>query len=93
MVRGVTYNKVKGNPFGRSTPEKSLPLFTIRAEVRHIICKSFYIDVDICKCHPEILFQICTANSIPCPLLEQYVQNKKYYLDMRHCLQEYVLQL
>jgi hypothetical protein len=48
----VTYKKVKGNPFGRSDPEKSLSLFTIRQEIRHTICKTFYVDVDICNCHP-----------------------------------------
>ena len=66
----VTYKKVKGNPFGRADPEHSLSLFTIRREVRHTISKTFYIDIDIKNCHPEILYQICKANDIPCDLLE-----------------------
>ena len=78
----VTYKKVKGNPFGRADPEHSLSLFTIRREVRHTISKTFYIDIDIKNCHPEILYQICKANDIPCDLLEQYVKNRQYYLDL-----------
>ena len=78
----VSYHKVAGNPFGRSNPEKSLSLFTIRRQIRHTISKAFYIDVDIKNCHPEILYQICIANNIPCRLLGEYVRNRQHYLEM-----------
>ena len=78
----VSYNIIAGNPFGRSNPEKSLSLFTIRREIRHTISKAFYVDVDIENCHPEILYQICVANDIPCRLLGEYVKNRQHYLDI-----------
>jgi len=78
----VTYKKVKGNPFERSDPEHSLSLFTIRRQIRHTISKAFYVDIDIKNCHPEMLYQICKENKIQCSLLEQYVKNRQFYLDM-----------
>jgi hypothetical protein len=48
----VNYNRNRGNPYGRSNPDKSLGLFSIRKEIRHTLCKDRFIDIDIDNAHP-----------------------------------------
>ena len=33
-------------------------------------------DIDCVNCHPHIIYQLATANNIPCPMLQDYVQNR-----------------
>lgn len=77
----VTYNKVKGVKYGRVLPKNALGLFNIRRELRHTLAKGYFIDIDIENCHPVILYQICKANDIECDYLEEYVLNRKKYLE------------
>jgi hypothetical protein len=73
----VVYEKVKSmGGFGRSNPLKALGLFSIRREIRQTLAKPYYIDIDICNCHPVILLQICKKNKIQCKYLEAYVKNR-----------------
>jgi hypothetical protein len=71
----VNYNRSKGCKFGRSNPDKSLGLFTIRCEVRHTICDGM-TDIDIANCHPELLRQLVSD----CPILTQYCDDREPYL-------------
>ena len=77
----VLYNKVKNMEFGRVLPKNALGLFNIRRELRHTLAKGTFIDIDIENCHPVLLYQVCKANSIECDYLEEYVLNRKKYLD------------
>ena len=72
----VTYNKSQKNPFGRCDPAGSLGLHSIRREIRHTLAEELYIDVDAVNIHPELLKQICIANSIPCGSLTDYCTNR-----------------
>ena len=77
----VSYNKTKNNPFGRCNPAGSLGLHSIRREIRHTLCEELYIDIDIENAHPQILLQICKANTIPCNNLNDYCNNRQKWLD------------
>jgi len=72
----VTYNKQKGNPFGRCFPDGGVGLAYIRKEIRHTLAKGLFVDWDIKNCHPVLLRQTLNANGIPCPCLEEYVDNR-----------------
>ena len=61
----VTYNKSSNNPYGRCDPAGSLGLHSIRREIRHTLTEQLYIDIDIENAHPQLLLQICRANTIP----------------------------
>ena len=77
----VKYEKVKGIKYGRVNPNKALGLFQIRRQIRHTLAKNTFIDIDIENCHPNLLLQICKANSVDCDYLEEYVSNRKMHLD------------
>ena len=77
----VKYNKVDKMPFGRSNPNKSLGLFSLRRGIRHTLSKNNYTDIDIENCHPNILLQISKYNKIVCTNLEDYVKNRNTHLN------------
>lgn len=62
--------------FGRVYPTGSISLGAIRRELRHTLVGDKYVDIDIKNAHPSILFQVCQANNIPCPALQDYVMNR-----------------
>ncbi len=45
-------------------------------EVRHTIANHLYQDVDVKNAHPVILAFLCKQRKIPCPLLEEYINNR-----------------
>lgn len=59
--------------FGRVYAEGSVSLGSIRRELRHTLVGDKYVDIDIKNAHPTFLLQICQANNISCPSLENYV--------------------
>lgn len=85
----INYNRSK-NPYGRSNPDNALGLYSIRREIRHTLAKKRFTDVDIDCAHPTFLYQILKANKehidtkheVSFKMLEDYVLNRKKYLDM-----------
>jgi len=77
----VKYNRVKGMECGRSNPDKSLGLFSIRREIRQTLSKNRYTDIDIDNCHPVILYQILEANEIENPYLKSYIQYRQKWFN------------
>lgn len=79
----ISYNRSK-IPYGRSNPDNSLGLFSIRRELRHTLAKKNFTDIDIENAHPNFLYQILNANKdkISCSFetLEDYVLNRDKYL-------------
>jgi len=72
----VTYKRCNGYKYGRVYPLKSLSLCTIRREIRHTLGNKYYVDIDICNAHPEIIYQMCKHYDIKCKSLEEYVNNR-----------------
>lgn len=67
----VKYIKPK-HKWGRSFPQKSLGLSSIRREVRNtLICDDYY-DFDIKNAQPNIIRNLCETNNIPCPIIKRY---------------------
>ena len=77
----VNYNKSKTIPFGRSNPDKSLGLHSIRREIRHTLARDTFMDIDIENAHPQFLYQICKKFNIPCNKLELYILQRNQYLE------------
>ena len=71
---------------GRCAPYKSLAAISIRRQIRHTLFKDNYIDIDVENCHPVILSNILETNNKEHPCLQEYIKNRKYYLDeiMKH---------
>jgi phage/plasmid-associated DNA primase len=80
-IATVNYKKSNDSLWGRSNPANMVSLFAIRREIRHTIAGSYYTDIDIDNCHPQLLYQLCIQHNIPCEYLEKYVLNRKEYLD------------
>jgi hypothetical protein len=77
----VKYNRVDGMGCGRSNPDKSLGLFSIRREIRQTLAKNKYTDIDIDNCHPVILHQILEANNIENPYLKSYIDYRQKWFN------------
>jgi len=73
----VTYKKQDGNPFGRSNPVGGIGLHNMRRALRHTLAENIYVDIDMKNAHPSILLQVLKDNGIPCPCLEEYVDNRE----------------
>jgi hypothetical protein len=86
LSKSVSDNKIKvkyiKDKYGRSNPENSHGLYNIRREIRQTITKDYYTDIDIENAHPVILHQILKHNGIKCDHLTNYINNRKYYLDL-----------
>jgi len=78
----VSYLRSTGIEFGRCNPDKGLGGYNLRREVRHTLFENVMVDVDIDNCHPVMLEQVATFNNIPCPLLQNYIQNRKRWFDI-----------
>ena len=77
----VKYERVKDMNCGRSNPNKSLGLFSIRREIRQTLTKNNYIDIDIDNCHPVVLNEILKQNNITNKYLQSYVDNRQKWFD------------
>ena len=85
MVNGripVHYTRSLNNPYGRSNPDHSLGLYSIRREIRHTLAGNRFVDIDIENCHPQMLNQICNNENMPHPHLMNYCSNRDRYLYM-----------
>ena len=53
-----------------------IPFVRMKREARAHLASAYYRDVDIVNCHPSILAQRLEIDSIPCPLLNDYVDRR-----------------
>jgi Family of unknown function (DUF5906) len=77
----VKYSKTLNNKYGRSNPARALGLHNIRREIRHTLCASSMVDMDVENCHPEMLNQLCEAENIEHSYLNKYVKNREEYFN------------
>jgi hypothetical protein len=77
----VKYSKTYNNKYGRSNPARALGLYNIRREIRHTLCSSSKVDLDVENCHPEMLNQLCEAENIEHSSLDKYVKNREEYFN------------
>jgi hypothetical protein len=63
--------KTYGRLFAQNPSLSNLP-----REVRNSIGNETYYDVDIKNCHPQILYQYCKKQDIPCESLTTFVENR-----------------
>jgi len=71
----VKYKKPK-HQFGRSFPEKSLGLSSIRRTIRNTLIKDIYYDFDISNAQPAIMSCLCDKIGLLCPQLKEYVADR-----------------
>jgi len=72
----VSYKQVDYN-FGRNFAQKSMSLGCMRKAIRHTLMKQAgYQDIDMVNCHATILQQLCKSNDMPCPQLDEYINNR-----------------
>jgi len=76
----VQYSKRKGNPYGRCNPY--VGLHTIHRPLRHSLVGHKMEDIDIENAHPTMLLQLLEANSVSCPLLGEYVNDRQYWFNL-----------
>jgi hypothetical protein len=73
----VKYVYAHGATSGRRFAQKGLSLQSMFWRVRQTIAKDTYSDYDMVNAHPVILIQYCRKNSIACPSLDRYVQDRE----------------
>lgn len=49
--------------------------------IKSVLCKGLYYDIDIVNCHPILLSQLCAYHKIECPILNDYIKNRKKIID------------
>ena len=55
----TTYRQ--NNSEGRYCAVGGLSLQQITREIRHTIANDFYVDIDVCNCHPVIFLFLCNS--------------------------------
>ena len=79
-VKVTYYQKLDqdGRPIGRFYA-LGVPncLTRMKRNLRNILIKNIYQDIDIENCAPSILYNICVINNIDSPILKEYVKNRK----------------
>lgn len=71
----VTYSKSKVN-FGRVFPKKPFSVGSFRRAIRHVLCKNYYVDIDLVNSQPSIIYNVCKLNNIETPCLIKYINNR-----------------
>lgn len=64
---------------GRFYAKKSLSMGCMQKQIRGALCQG-QLDADIVNCHPSIAYNLCVQNSIPCPLLSRYVNDRDAFI-------------
>ena len=72
----VQYTQVD---FGRFYAKGAMSLGCLQKTIRGSLSANM-IDIDIVNCHPTIALNLCRQNSIPCPLLEQFVKDRDAFI-------------
>jgi hypothetical protein len=76
----ITYQKPK-HGYGRVHPYKSLGLTAFKKNIRNALLGDRYCDFDLSNAQPEIVRNVCEANNISCPFIENYCDNRDEVLE------------
>jgi len=68
--------KYKQSGFARVFAEKGLGLQQFSRDIRNLLAKKYYFDIDMVNAHPTILLKLCKDNNWACPNLERYVADR-----------------
>jgi len=71
---GKFWNKIK---FGDLYAAKGVGLASFDRNIRAALAEKYYWDLDIVNAHPSILQNYCNKNKIPCPILTQFINQRK----------------
>lgn len=74
--RVVSYSYAAGRCDGRLFADGGLSLQGIPRHIPNAIAHRLYEDVDMVKCHPNLLLQYCQKNGINAPRLQQYCEQR-----------------
>ena len=69
------------NEGGRLYAEGSLSLQGFSNDIKVILGKSIYHDIDICNTHPTLLYQLCQKNGWETPELRDYIENRDFIMN------------
>jgi phage/plasmid-associated DNA primase len=72
----VKYRKAS-HRWGRTFPIKSLGLTSLAKKTRNTLIRNTYYDFDLANAQPEIVRNICKANTIPCDIIEKYCNERE----------------
>ena len=77
----VEYRKPK-HGWGRVLVSNALGSTAFSKKVRNTLIQGLFADFDLKNAQPEIIRNICNANNIPCPKIEQYCDNRNEILNL-----------
>ena len=72
----VSYKWERKNNEDRYYAKGGLSLQSMDRNVRALLGKKYYNDVDICNSHPTIIYNLCKSKGISSPCIEGYVKNR-----------------
>ena len=67
--------------FGRVNPELALSLGVFTRQLRHVLCKKNWIDIDIENAQPTLLYQFCLDQGLKCDTIKDYVLNREKFFE------------
>lgn len=73
----IHYKYSNNRKIGRVYPENYVGLQTMSRNVRNVLAKETYYDIDIKNAQPTILLNICKRLSIECKVLEEYINRRE----------------
>ena len=65
---------------GRFFPRLGVGMQGLRGEIRSILSRKLYWDIDMVNAHPVLLLQVCQKNGWKCDTLDYYVSNREKVL-------------
>jgi hypothetical protein len=75
----VKYKFAKGKTSGRLFASAGIQ--GIKANIRALLCRNYYNDVDMKVAHPTILKHLASIEGIECPRLTEYTQDRQRILE------------
>ena len=77
------YGNATGKQFipGRIYVREGLGLQSCIKNIRSLLCRDIYTDIDMVNCHPCLFKYLANESGCPTPLLEDYIQNRDKRLD------------
>ena len=70
------------NP-GRLYPKRgAMSLQNLKKDVRKALAHDTYTDIDMVNAHPTTLSQLFARMKMPCPMMDQYVNDRDSFLDV-----------
>lgn len=76
-----TTHQLAGHKYGRVIPDRGLSLSVMKRGVRQALGMGNYVDIDMRKAQPTILFEKLTQAGLPCAYLGQYIRGDSQVID------------